>query len=99
MDKRLRRMLQAMTTMTIFIVIRTIYRVVEFADGWNGKVISTQWVFNVFDGTMIVLAMYTLNLFHPGIYLRGEDYPSQTSSEGVVMEERLKPASYQGLNA
>lgn len=85
---------------------------IEFADGWNGKVISTQWVFSawsftwlsfpnlkviigdyadVFDGTMIVLAMYTLNIFHPGIYLRGEDYPSQTSSEGVVMEERLKP--------
>jgi hypothetical protein len=44
---------------------------------------------------MIVLAMYTLNLFHPGIYLRGEDYPSQTSSEGVVMEDRLKPTYHQ----
>ncbi|KAI0282480.1 RTA1-like protein [Russula aff. rugulosa BPL654] len=95
-DKRLHRMLQAMIIMTIFIVIRTIYRVVEFADGWNGKVISTQWVFNVFDGIMIVLAMYTLNIFHPGIYLRGEDFPSQTSSEGAVMEERLKPTDPQG---
>ncbi|KAN0109791.1 RTA1-like protein [Russula decolorans] len=90
-DKRLHRVLQAMITMTIFIVIRTIYRVIEFVSGWNGKVISTQWVFNVFDGTMIVLAMYTLNLFHPGIYLREEHYSSQTSSEGVVMEDRLKP--------
>lgn len=97
-DKRLHRMSQAMATMTIFIVIRTTYRVVEFADGWNGKVISTQWVFNVFDGTMIVLAMYTLNIFHPGIYLRGEDYPSQTSSEGMVMEDRLKP-TYGGVKA
>jgi hypothetical protein len=51
---------------------------------------------DVFDGTMIVLAMYTLNLFHPGIYLRGEDCPSQTSSEGMVMEDRLKPTFYQG---
>ena len=40
---------------------------------------------DVFDGTMIVLAMYTLNLFHPGIYLR-EDYPSKTSSEGTSLE-------------
>jgi hypothetical protein len=46
---------------------------------------------DVFDGAMIVLAMYTLNLLHPGIYLGGEDYPSQMSSEGTVMEERLKP--------
>jgi hypothetical protein len=53
---------------------------------------------DVFDGTMIVLAMYTLNLFHPCIYLR-EDYPSQTSSEGstgVVMEDRLKLTHLQG---
>jgi hypothetical protein len=25
---------------------RTIYRVVEFEDGWNGKVNSTQWFFS-----------------------------------------------------
>ena len=48
---------------------------------------------DVFDGTMIVLAMYTLNLFHPGIYLRGEDHPSQTSSEGMVMGQ---PTYFQG---
>jgi hypothetical protein len=45
---------------------------------------------------MIVLAMYTLNLFHPGIYLRGED-PSLTSSEGMVsIEDRLKPTYSEG---
>jgi hypothetical protein len=51
---------------------------------------------DVFDGTMIVLAMYTLNIFHPGIYLLGEDSPSQTSSdsEGIFMEDSLKPATY-----
>ena len=43
---------------------------------------------DVFDGTMIVLAMYTLNVFHPGIYLRGENYPSQTSSEGTTIEDK-----------
>jgi len=89
-DSRLRRMLCAMCIMTIFIVIRTIYRVVEFVNGWNGTVISTQWLFNVFDGAMIVLAMYTLNIFHPGIYLKESDYPSQTSSEGAILDERIK---------
>jgi hypothetical protein len=50
---------------------------------------------DVFDGTMIVLAMYTLNLFHPGIYLR-EDYPSQTSTEDTMVMDRLKPTNLQG---
>ena len=43
---------------------------------------------DVFDGIMIVLAMYILNIFHPGIYLRGEDYASQTSSEGTAIEDK-----------
>jgi hypothetical protein len=63
---------------------------------FSGSLMFGEYV-DVFDGIMIVLAMYTLNIFHPGIYLRGEDYPSQTSSEGVVMEDRLKPAYSQGM--
>jgi len=55
---------------------------------------------DVFDGAMIVLAMYTLNIFHPGIFLRDEkqNYPSQTSSgsEGMAMEDRLKTTYHQG---
>jgi hypothetical protein len=27
----------------------------------------------VFDGTMVALAIFTLNLFHPGMLLRGPD--------------------------
>ena len=47
---------------------------------------------DVFDGTMITLAMLTLNLFHPGIYLRVDDRPSQSqaslpSSEGTVLKD------------
>ena len=43
---------------------------------------------DVFDGAMIVLAMYTLNIFHPRIYLRGENHPSQMSSEGTSIEDK-----------
>ena len=49
---------------------------------------------DVFDGLMITLAMFTLNLFHPGIYLRdpGHSTLSRTGpdSEGVILEDRLK---------
>ncbi|KAH9989745.1 RTA1 like protein-domain-containing protein [Russula vinacea] len=89
LDNRLSRMLQALFIMTTFIMIRAIYRVIEFAGGWKGKVISTQWYFYVFDGIMICLAMFTLNLIHPGIYLQGDDNLSQTSPESTFMEYRL----------
>ncbi|PPQ82458.1 hypothetical protein CVT25_007255 [Psilocybe cyanescens] len=50
----------------IFFFIRSIYRVAELADGWNGRIIQTQVYFNVLDGAMIILAIYSLNIFHPG---------------------------------
>jgi len=91
-DSRLKRMLQAMFIMTVLIVIRTIYRVIEFVDGWDGTIISTEWIFDVFDGVMITLAMFVLNIFHPGVYLRDPDHStlSRTGPEAVVLEDHLK---------
>jgi len=71
--KPMKLMLSAMVVMVILLVIRSIYRTVELSNGWTGKVISTQWLFDVFDGAMIVLAMLTLSLFHPGVLLPGPD--------------------------
>lgn len=86
MDRPLKRMLYAMSVMTVFIFIRTVYRTIEFVGGWDGKVNTTQWYFNVFDGAMITLAMLTLNIFHPGIFLRESAYPSSpTDFEGLAL--------------
>jgi len=41
------------------------------SDGWNGRIISTQVYFNVLDGAMVTLAIYTLNIAHPGLLLFG----------------------------
>ncbi|KAI9433908.1 RTA1 like protein-domain-containing protein [Lactarius indigo] len=73
-----------------FILVRTVYRVIEFVDGWNGKVNTTQWYFVVFDGIMISLAMLTLNAFHPGVYLRTSDYAVPTSFEGLALADHSK---------
>ncbi|KAN0141249.1 RTA1-like protein [Lactarius tabidus] len=91
LDRSLKRMLYAMSAMSIFILIRTIYRVVEFVGGWNGKVNTTQWLFLVFDGIMITLAMLTLNIFHPGVFLRQSDYPlSSATSEDPSLADYPK---------
>ncbi|KAF5379569.1 hypothetical protein D9757_009263 [Collybiopsis confluens] len=49
--------------------IRSIYRTIELADGFDGKVIQTQWLFNLFDATMVVLAMFIYNFAHPGLLM------------------------------
>lgn len=95
-------------------VCRTIYRVLEFIEGWNGEIMTTEWPFStwsfinvarleshsiitdnvadVFDGAMIVCAMYTLNIFHPGFFLQLPDESSltMTRSDDIVLDDRLK---------
>jgi len=54
---------------TLFIFIRSVYRTIELTNGWTGKIIHTQVLFNVLDGTMILIAMIDLNILHPGFFL------------------------------
>ncbi|KAG8740438.1 hypothetical protein FRC10_004329 [Ceratobasidium sp. 414] len=64
-------MLVGLAIATLFVLIRGVYRTIELSDGWNGVIISTEKWFNWFDGMPILVAMITLNVFHPGILLRG----------------------------
>ncbi|KAF9028707.1 RTA1-domain-containing protein [Hymenopellis radicata] len=64
-NKRLIMVIVLFFNMTC-LYIRSIYRVAELAEGFGGKIILTQTYFTVFDGEMIMLAMFSLNLGHPG---------------------------------
>ncbi|KAJ7575506.1 RTA1-domain-containing protein [Mycena floridula] len=63
---KLKAMVSALSFSTLLLFIRAFYRVIELSDGWNGRIISTEVYFNVLDGGMVTLAMYTLNFAHPG---------------------------------
>ncbi|KAF8182621.1 RTA1-like protein [Pholiota molesta] len=66
---KLRFMTYALVFTTLCLFIRGIYRIIELSGGWDGRIIRTQVYFNVLDGMMVVLAIYTTNFVHPGIYL------------------------------
>ncbi|RXW22085.1 hypothetical protein EST38_g3773 [Candolleomyces aberdarensis] len=90
LTKKLKVMLCALAFSTIVLFIRAVYRLIELADGWNGRIIRTEVYFSapsyfsfpldailtgrlastdVLDGTMVVLAIYTLNFIHPACYV------------------------------
>ncbi|KAJ6518511.1 RTA1-domain-containing protein [Mycena vulgaris] len=69
MDPRVKLMIWALAFSTAALFIRSIYRIIELSTGWHGKVIETEIYFNIFDGGMVVLAIYTLNIAHPGLLL------------------------------
>jgi hypothetical protein len=81
-SKKLQLMLGGMAFCTLCIFIRSVYRTVELANGWNGPVISTERYFDWLDGGMVTLAIYTLNFCHPGILLEKEDSTAYVSQQG-----------------
>jgi hypothetical protein len=79
--KSLKYMAYGLVFMTTCLFIRAIYRTIELSNGWNGRIISTQVYFNVLDGAMIVLAIVTMNLTHPGRLLGGSSNDNKITTD------------------
>jgi hypothetical protein len=56
----------ALALATVCIFIRSIFRVIELAQGWRGELIKNETLFIVLEGALIVVAVLALNVFHPG---------------------------------
>jgi hypothetical protein len=66
-DDRDMKLLVLVTSFSILMIImRSIYRTVELAGGWTGKVITTQRYFIILDGAAMAALAIAFNLFHPG---------------------------------
>ncbi|KAJ7793298.1 RTA1 like protein-domain-containing protein [Mycena olivaceomarginata] len=76
---RLKIMLSALRTRAhtedLMCDFRSIYRLIELLGGWNGRIIHTEVYFNVLDGGMVVLAIFTFNFAHPGLLLEPQSRP------------------------
>jgi len=68
-DMKVTLMISGLTLSSVLIYIRPVYRTIELAGGWKGRIIQTERYFDWLDGGMIVLAMFVVNVFHPGLLL------------------------------
>ncbi|EMD42085.1 hypothetical protein CERSUDRAFT_120916 [Gelatoporia subvermispora B] len=93
-ERSVKLFIRGLALATFFLFVRAIYRTIELADGWNGTVIHTQVYFNCFDGTMVFLAFFTMNLAHPGFLLGARAF--KTEIERLALAKF--PATYQDQN-
>ncbi|KAL1841473.1 hypothetical protein VTJ49DRAFT_7028 [Mycothermus thermophilus] len=54
---------------SVLIVVRCIYRLVEFAEGIEGYSFTHEWVFYVFETVPVLIAIGVFCLWHPGAHL------------------------------
>ncbi|WFC94370.1 hypothetical protein MBRA1_001000 [Malassezia brasiliensis] len=66
---KLRSFMAAVFLSSLFIVLRSIYRVIEMAYGWDGAINTTEWAVYVFDGAFVLIAVVILNVYNPMQYL------------------------------
>ena len=84
---KFRGFLVAMGLSTFCIFIRSIYRVAELSEGWEGDLIQNQRLFIGFEGAMVVVAVWVLNVWHPGFCFR-EGYVRGERGKGVGLLRR-----------
>jgi len=91
MDKKMKAMLSGCVFSSLAIYVRSVYRTIELTDGWEGRIITTELYFNTMDGAMILLAMYSLNFFHPGRLLGP---PTSLKKVESIDDDLLKKKGY-----
>jgi hypothetical protein len=63
--------LYALSYATLAIFVRSIFRVAELSDGFNGPLANDEVTFMLLEGTMIITGMGVLAILHPGIAFQG----------------------------
>ncbi|KGO58568.1 Glycoside hydrolase, superfamily [Penicillium expansum] len=91
---------------SILILIRSIFRLIEYAQGNDGYIISHEAFMYVFDSTLMLFAMIAMSIFHPSRILSQPTKPPRASrrSRSANKESPLfpevevqDPRSYFGL--
>ncbi|KAK6353962.1 hypothetical protein TWF730_008382 [Orbilia blumenaviensis] len=79
-SRRFKYFLYAMAAATFFIYVRCVYRVAELSEGWNGPLMTNEIYLITLEATMVILACFALNIFHPGICFEAS-YASRSGAE------------------
>ncbi|KAI9472858.1 hypothetical protein LPJ78_005022 [Coemansia sp. RSA 989] len=85
-----RRVMLSVTTTTVLLYIRSIYRIAEFGDGYGGKIYSSEWAFYVFD-TIVIFLMFIVYI----VLFIGHSFPR----EGKIASMQLSSAENQPVTS
>ncbi|EEQ91511.2 RTA1 domain-containing protein [Blastomyces dermatitidis ER-3] len=91
--------LYSLYAVSVLIMIRSIFRIIEYIQGADGTLLSREFYLYIFDATLMWILMMVLNVMHPGVIselLKGD---SRLKSVGMDMHpEELGLAGTHGNN-
>ncbi|KAF7718087.1 Uncharacterized protein PECH_002424 [Penicillium ucsense] len=85
------RCMKVLYAVSGLIMVRSIYRVIEYAQGSDGTLQSKEAFLYVFDGTLMLICCLVLVVFHPSKLLGGQTYQKADEVEMLTggREERM----------
>jgi hypothetical protein len=70
--------------------MRAVYRVIELAQGWRGRLITTEYYFYILDTAPMIVCMAIWVIGHPGITLDAEMSHASLRSKKEKSPEDVK---------
>jgi len=70
---------------SLLILIRSVFRVIEYSMGNDGFLLRTEVFLYIFDAVLMLCVMVLFNIFHPGAIVK----KNKTSDAAVAMEENI----------
>ncbi|KAM0207353.1 hypothetical protein ACHAPQ_007588 [Fusarium lateritium] len=93
-DKKTKIFVYALVVAYVAIIIRCIYRIPEMQMGWGSTLMQNETTFLILDGTMILISVWTLTIFHPYFffpYLTKKGKNRTDSEKSQVQENESGP--------
>lgn len=75
--------LWALYIASILILVRSIFRLIEYAQGNDGYLISHEVFMYVFDAVLMFFAMVAMNVLHPSVILSSGDKSGRDSLQAL----------------
>ncbi|KAI8319124.1 RTA1 like protein [Martensiomyces pterosporus] len=82
-----RRLFTTIIATTVLLYIRSVYRVVEFADGYGGRIYGTEWLFYVFDTALVLVSFLIYMVSFIGHHFSRRPYSRDEGDEGIFIED------------
>ncbi|KPM37830.1 hypothetical protein AK830_g8732 [Neonectria ditissima] len=84
-----RKLLYVLYTTSLFILVRSVFRVAEYVLGKDGELQSNEYWIYIFDATLMGLVAVLYNWFHPSrVVNRNADAKRIASMDGYLMESQ-----------
>ncbi|KAM0558038.1 hypothetical protein ACHAPJ_005205 [Fusarium lateritium] len=83
------RFLVVIYVASVLILIRSLFRMIEYIEGHDGELQSKEVYIYVFDAVPMAIASIGFNIFHPSKYLNGSKKATEDSDSEIPLGHRL----------